>query len=45
VTKGTRDEGYYWSAFHKERKMRKILYDMKEKNLGDKKGTLMEWVK
>ena len=45
ITKDTRDEGYYWSAFHKERKMRKILYDMKEKNLGDKKGTLIEWIK
>jgi Fanconi anemia group M protein len=25
ITKGTRDEGYYWSAYHKERKMRRIL--------------------
>jgi len=45
ITKGTRDEGYYWSAIHKERKMKKILYDMKEKTMNDKKGTLMDWVK
>ncbi len=25
ITKGTRDEGYYWSAFHKEKKMKKYL--------------------
>jgi Fanconi anemia group M protein len=43
ITKGTRDEGYFWSAFHKEMKMKKILYDMKEKNMN--KGTLMDWVK
>lgn len=35
ITKDTRDEGYYWSAFHKEKKMKKILYKMKEKNLKD----------
>jgi Fanconi anemia group M protein len=44
ITKGTRDEGYYWSAIHKERKMKKILYDMKEKTMNDKK-TLMDWAK
>jgi len=31
--------------FKRKRKMRQILYDMKEKNLGDKKGTLIEWIK
>jgi Fanconi anemia group M protein len=40
ITKGTRDEGYYWSAFHKERKMKKILYNMKEKN-----RMLTDWIK
>ncbi|MBL7206375.1 MAG: DEAD/DEAH box helicase [Candidatus Aenigmarchaeota archaeon] len=29
ITKGTRDEAYYWSAFHKEKEMKRILYDMK----------------
>jgi Fanconi anemia group M protein len=28
VTKGTKDEGYYWAARHKEKKMRRILSDM-----------------
>jgi Fanconi anemia group M protein len=44
ITKGTRDEGYYWSAIHKERKMKKILYDMKEKSMGNKE-TLRDWIK
>ena len=30
VTKGTRDEAYKWSAYHKEKKMRKTLYSMKK---------------
>lgn len=29
VAKGTRDEAYKWSAFHKERKMRSTLVDLK----------------
>jgi Fanconi anemia group M protein len=41
ITKNTRDEAYYWSAFHKERKMRGILNDMKEKM--SKKRTLKDW--
>jgi Fanconi anemia group M protein len=31
VTKNTRDEGFYWSSFHKERKMRKVLDGLKDK--------------
>ncbi len=31
VTKGTRDEAYRWSAFHKERKMYSHLKDLKNK--------------
>lgn len=31
VAKGTRDEGYRWSAFHKEKRMLKILKEMKLK--------------
>jgi len=42
ITKGTRDEAYYWAAFHKERKMRKILYSMKDKEI---KRTLLDWLK
>jgi Fanconi anemia group M protein len=29
VTKGTRDEGYKWSAFHKEKRMKRTLTDMR----------------
>ncbi|MEM5843221.1 MAG: DEAD/DEAH box helicase [Candidatus Aenigmatarchaeota archaeon] len=30
ITKNTRDEAYYWAAFHKEKRMRKIIYDIKK---------------
>jgi len=42
ITKDTRDEGYYWSAFHKEKKMKKILYGMKE---SVSKKSLKDWTK
>lgn len=29
ITKGTRDEAYYWTAHHKERRMKKALYGMR----------------
>jgi len=45
ITKDTRDEAYYWTAFHKERKMKGILYDMKNKKLGRKKKSLIDWVR
>jgi Fanconi anemia group M protein len=44
ITKNTRDEGYYWSAIHKEMRMKKILYEMKEKSMGNKE-TLRDWIK
>ncbi len=31
VTTGTRDEGYRWSAHHKEKRMHRILQDLKRK--------------
>lgn len=31
ITKNTRDEGYRWSAFHKEKRMYRLLKDMKGK--------------
>lgn len=43
ITKGTRDEAYYWSAFRKEKKMKGILYGMKEKGV-KKDNTLMDWI-
>lgn len=32
ITKGTRDEAYYWSAHHKEKKMKGILFEMRGRN-------------
>jgi len=31
ITRGSRDEAYYWSAFHKERRMRNIISELKSK--------------
>ncbi len=31
ITKSTKDEAYYWSSFHKEKKMKRILYGMQNK--------------
>ncbi len=45
ITKDTRDEAYYWSSFQKEKKMKNILYRMKDKGKLDKKETLLDWVK
>ncbi|MEM5836660.1 MAG: DEAD/DEAH box helicase family protein [Candidatus Aenigmatarchaeota archaeon] len=42
LAKGTRDESYYWAAFQKEKKMKGILYDMREKS--KKKVTLKDWL-
>ncbi len=39
ITKGTRDEGYYWSAFHKEKKMYRAIDNIK-KDLEDNPNTL-----
>jgi len=30
LAKGTRDEGYYWSAYHKEKKMGRLVDEMRE---------------
>jgi Fanconi anemia group M protein len=32
ITKGTVDERYHWMAFHKEKRMKKILNEMKQPN-------------
>lgn len=42
ITKNTRDEAYYFAALNKEKKMKKILYKMKENGI-DKKETLLDW--
>lgn len=36
VTKGTRDEAYYWSAYNKEKQMHKTLDGMQKQNTLDK---------
>lgn len=36
IMKGTRDESFYWAAFHKEKKMRKTLRKMNDKETEDK---------
>jgi len=33
IAKNTRDEAYFWSSYQKERKMKKTLYGLKEKNI------------
>lgn len=46
ITKATRDETYFWSAIHKEKKMKGILYDLKKRGVKiKKKETLKDWVK
>lgn len=32
ISKGTRDEAFYWAAHHKERKMKSILQEMRQRN-------------
>jgi Fanconi anemia group M protein len=43
ITKGTRDEAYYWAALHRERKMKGILYRMRKRLR--KERSLVQWVK
>lgn len=46
ITKDTRDEGYFWSAVYKEKRMKGILYDLKERGIRVKKKTnLKDWVR
>ena len=44
ITKNTRDEAYYWSSHHKERRMKSILTKMQGKELSFGKG-LNKWAK
>lgn len=45
ITKGTKDEAYYWTALRKEKKMKGILYDLKERKNLNKNKSLLDWVK
>jgi len=44
ITKGTRDEGYYWSAVHKEQRMKRILYEMKEGMIKKNEVSLKDFI-
>lgn len=45
ITKNTRDEAYLWAAFQKEKKMKGILYDLKERSERKrKKKSLKDWI-
>ncbi len=44
LTKDTRDEAYYWTAFKKEKMMKGILYDMKNE-MKRKKNSLDGWLR
>lgn len=43
ITKDTRDEVYYYASLKKEKKMKGMLYRMKEKGI-KKKNNLLDWV-
>ncbi|HIK03025.1 TPA: DEAD/DEAH box helicase family protein [archaeon] len=45
ITKGTRDEAYYWTSFYKEKKMQKVLKEMDMKKIGVAQGTLDKFQK
>jgi Fanconi anemia group M protein len=43
ITKGTRDEAYYWAATHKEKRMRDALQDIQHGRPTRKKGNLLDY--
>lgn len=45
ITKETRDEAYFFASLRKEKRMKGILYKMKEGNKLDRKRNLVDWVK
>jgi len=44
ITKNTRDEWYYWSAYNKEKRMKGILKNLKEENSYKHKKTIKDFV-
>jgi Fanconi anemia group M protein len=38
IAEGTRDEGYYWSAHHKKKRMNNVLEELKEEGLNKQKS-------
>jgi Fanconi anemia group M protein len=44
ITRGTRDQAYYWTAFRREKLMKGVLYEMRQKGMRRKK-TLLDWTR
>lgn len=44
MTKNTRDEAYHWTAFHKEKRMHRLLSDLKEKIKISNQPTLNQFI-
>jgi len=44
ITKNTRDEAYHWTAYHKEKRMHKVLQDIKNKRIEVKQPTLDKFI-
>ncbi|MFO7793559.1 MAG: DEAD/DEAH box helicase [Candidatus Nanohaloarchaea archaeon] len=40
IAEDTRDEGYYWSAYHEKNRMNSILEELKEEGLGNQQRSL-----
>ena len=40
IAEDTRDEGYYWSAYHEKNRMNSILEELKEEGLGQEQRSL-----
>jgi Fanconi anemia group M protein len=46
ITKSTRDEAFFWSSYQKEKKMKKIVYNLKEQTTKKiKYKSLLDWIK
>ncbi len=43
LMKGTRDEAFYWSAFHKEKRMRETLKKMNEEDENEKQKSIEDF--
>ncbi|MFH1623052.1 MAG: helicase-related protein [Candidatus Aenigmatarchaeota archaeon] len=43
ITKGTRDEAYYWAALNKEKRMKGVLQDMQAGRPLRRKKSLLDW--
>jgi len=43
ITRGTRDEAYLFASLNKERRMRKVLRDMKQTGVLERKRNLSDW--